>query len=176
MFTLQPLSVSDRSSHSLQGSKPTQAPPKGMFGGNHRAYNPDFQPWDMDFCTYRPILNPQDFQSATFDVNSFIDIPFAATLGGELPKATYQRFTEEESMRRPFIAAENNPAQSGREISSFDNQSMVFLSNMKQLKNDPRFTNKTSWEIYDYMRKEGIKSMYEDYFARSANGMGYTTR
>ena len=176
MFQLQPLTTANRGTHALQGSKPKVPAATGMFGGGHKAYNPDFQPWDQEYVNYRQILNPQDYQSAAFDVNAFLDVTFDAALGDRLPKASYQTFTYEESARRPFLAAENRPQQSGREISNYDNQNVVFLSYMQNLRADPRFASKSSWEIYDYMRKEGMKKMYDDHFARSANGMGYTTK
>lgn len=174
MFQLQPKNVSERASYSLQKERTDWKSLQEEKG--YRAYNPDFQPWDKDFCTYRPTLNPQDLLSPTFDVNSFLDVTFDAALGDNLPKASYQSFTEEESIRRPFLAAENKPAQSGREISNYDNQNVVFLSYMQQLRGDPRFAGKSSWELYDYMRKEGMKNLYDEHFKRSANGMGYTTR
>lgn len=177
MFTLQPTNVADRSQLIPVGGRGLAPPPKqGMFHSGHRAYNPDFQPWDMDFATYRPSLNPQDFQSATFDVNKFLDVPFDAALGGRLPTASYQKFTEEESMRRPFLAAENRPAQSGRELSSFDNQNVLFLHQMQQLKNNPYLVGKSTWEVHEFYRKGGMKQMYDDHFNRSANGMGYSIK
>jgi hypothetical protein len=176
MFQLQPMDTSQRASLALQGSKPVQEPSRGMFGGNHRAYNADFQPYEVPYALHRQQWNPQDFVSPTFDPNAFLDVTFGAALGGDkVPKASYERFTMEQSTRRPFLAAENNPAGSGRELTNYDNPSAVFLCGMQQLqRHDPRLTTMSSWEVHDYMRKEGIKKMYNEYFQRSSNGIGYS--